>query len=288
MSEVYKKFTAQDYAVIPFNAHKQYNFTSASAASNKVTYFTTRWTSESISNYSTHPNSASVDTINTLKYNQIDHLFYRNFKRDISNRFGNTHYLLQKRNLHEKCNIISIPTGLYGHEIKPGSFYLSSSAYEIVDDTNGNLIISGSTIADYPTDIRSNVFRIGPEKGFRVHDLSVFSGNAQILSDPQHPEEGVKRLFWRRGHKNPNAPITYTTPGETKETDDSYYFNKFRYNKVTFITASALGSTGSKFSTIKFDSTKGSYITSPHNEKFNFNNDDFFVLAINIVLFSPK
>ena len=52
MSEVYKKFTAQDKAVIPFNAHKQYDFGSSSAALNQLTYFQTRWTSESISIYS--------------------------------------------------------------------------------------------------------------------------------------------------------------------------------------------------------------------------------------------
>ena len=69
---VYKKFSANDVAVIPFNAHKQYTFDSASAASNKVTYFNTRWTSESIDLYSTHPASASVDTINTIKYNQLE------------------------------------------------------------------------------------------------------------------------------------------------------------------------------------------------------------------------
>ena len=49
---VYKKFSPLDYATVPFNAHKQYEFTSASAISNNITVFDTRWTSESISNYS--------------------------------------------------------------------------------------------------------------------------------------------------------------------------------------------------------------------------------------------
>ena len=52
MGSVFKKFTAQDKAMVPFNAHKQYNFTSASAASNALTWFNTSWTSESISLYS--------------------------------------------------------------------------------------------------------------------------------------------------------------------------------------------------------------------------------------------
>ena len=48
LSYVYKNFSAQDFAIVPFNAHKQYNFTSASAASNQVAHFNTSYTSESI------------------------------------------------------------------------------------------------------------------------------------------------------------------------------------------------------------------------------------------------
>ena len=66
MAYVYKQFTAQDKALIPFNAHKQYNFTSASAASNQVTYYSGRFTSESFDVYSS--GSASADIINTIKY----------------------------------------------------------------------------------------------------------------------------------------------------------------------------------------------------------------------------
>ena len=91
MSEAYKKFTAQDKAIVPFNAHKQYNYNSSSAASNKVTYFATKWTSESISRYSSASiNSLGVfDPINAIKYRQLDHLFYKNFKTDSYNRFCN-------------------------------------------------------------------------------------------------------------------------------------------------------------------------------------------------------
>ena len=67
---VYKKFTAQDKAIIPFNAHKQYNFNSESAALNQLTYFQTQWTSESISLYSsasTNPDGV-FDPINTISH----------------------------------------------------------------------------------------------------------------------------------------------------------------------------------------------------------------------------
>ena len=152
MSEVYKKFTAQDYSVTPFTAHKQYNFVSASASSNSINIYNSSYTSESVSLYSsasTNPDGL-FDEINHIKYKQIDHLFYKNYKIDLNNRFGKIDYLRHKRELYEKTNIISLPTGLYGHEVKPGSFYLSSSNYKIVDDTYGNLIISGTNVNNYP------------------------------------------------------------------------------------------------------------------------------------------
>ena len=127
---IYKKFTAQDIAVVPFNAHKQYDFTSGSASTNSIKHFNTSWTSESIDIYSSGSTvnyGLPADSINTIKYYQTDHLFYKNFKKDIGNRFGNKHYLNQKRDLYEKTNILSIPTGLYGHEIKPGTFSLLSN-----------------------------------------------------------------------------------------------------------------------------------------------------------------
>ena len=153
---VYKKFSPSDYAIVPFNAHKQYDFNSASAASNKITWFKTKWTSESIGNYSSGSISGShdrADVINTIKYNQLDHLFYRNFKLDVNNKLGNNHYIRQVRDLYEEATIISIPTGLYGYKIKPKSFSLkfpkvSGSNVTLVDDGEGNLFQDGTKVGD--------------------------------------------------------------------------------------------------------------------------------------------
>jgi len=214
---VYKKLTAQDIAVIPFNAHKQYEFTSGSAASNQVSHFNTQWTSESIDIYS----SASTDSINFLKYKQLDHLYYRNFKRDLSNRFGDVDYLGQKRELYKQANILSIPAGLYGYQIYPGTFYLSSSIYKIVDDSKGNLIVSGTNLDDYMTDIRANVLNIGPIKGFERYDLNTYNNM-------------VEGVFDKRGEKRVNTISSYSTPGKGDEFDDSYYFNIIKYTDVNF------------------------------------------------------
>ena len=122
MSIVYKKFKPQDYSIVPFNAHKQYNLVSSSATSTVL--------SNSVNSYITSWNSESIDlhTSGNVKYNQIDHIFYRNFKKIDNFSSGDKYfgqddlnYLKHKRVLYEKANILSIPTGLYGEEIKPNS-----------------------------------------------------------------------------------------------------------------------------------------------------------------------
>ena len=224
MAFVYKKFTAQDKALIPFNAHKQYNLNSSSAASNKVTYYNTQWTSESISLYSSASAAYGGDTKNIVKYNQIDNLFYRDFKTSLHNKLGPINYLKQPRNFYKKANIISIPMGLFGNEIKPQSFYLSSSTYEVVDDKYGNLIISGTNVNNYPNNVNENVFRLDPVNGFKKYDLGVYNGYAvveRVLHQPDNPDLGslpidpnlniIEKKHWRQGSEIPNAVSRYTS-----------------------------------------------------------------------------
>jgi hypothetical protein len=303
MAYVYKQFTAQDKALVPFNAHKQYSFTSASAVTNKVSYFNANYTSESISSYSSASSDYGSDTIETVKYNQIDHLFYRNYKRNLGYKKDFKDYSKQKRDLYQKVNILSIPTGLYGYEIKPTSFYLSSSLYQITDDSYGNLIISGTDISNYPTDIEENVFRLDPVQGFKKYDLSVYEdyalkssalvrdgdsiGDFQINLSQDIPFEVVTKQFWKQGRHNPTFSSSYSTAKtfltednnpKSFDLDDSYFLNKLNYNKVTF-NPSSLGSVRHKFPQINLNSKIGSYIECKHNERFNFNKTDNFSIS---------
>ena len=296
MSSVYKKFTPQDYAIVPFNAHKHYNFTSASAASNAVTYYNTKWTSESISLYSSASAAYGGDTINTTKYNQIDNLFYRNFKKinsafpsiitfdplsgavterpipvgnwSAGNRYlgqNNINYLKHKRILYKEANILSIPTGLYGYEIKPNSVYISSSAYEFKDDGYGNLLLYSDSAGGYETDIRSNVLNIGPIKGFKKYDLNTYSG---------YSDNGTDSYFYRDGVKRVNSVSSYSTP-EGDEYDDSYFFNLLKYKNVNFSERPLFRGS---FPCIDF-SGDDSELKTGNNGNFYFNKGDDFTIT---------
>ena len=297
MAYVYKKFTAQDIAIIPFNAHKQYNFTSASAVTNQVTHFNTSYTSESVSLYSSESAFYGGDTINVIKYNQIDHLFYKNHLKNVSHKKDFIHYRKQVKNFYEKANVLSIPTGLYGEKIKKSSFYLSSSQYEVTDDSFGNLIISGTNLDNYPNTIEENVFRLDPIDGFRKRDLSVYDGYAVETLGNYNSSTGkyqISKQFYRQGSKNSNAPTTYSTAEdykliiqeENKDTDDSYFFNPLQYNNVTFETANlgenlSVDVTGS-FTSVGFSSITQSYIEVPNNDNFNFTTAQDFSISFYI------
>ena len=251
---VYKPFKPQDYAVVPFNAHKQYDFTSASAATNKVTYSTTYFDYDS-----------PIDEYNdaNIKYSQLEHLYYRNYITDIANKFGDINYLKHKRTLYETANVLSIPAGLYGHKINPGSFFLSSSKLSIVDDNYGNLILEGTDINGYITDPRSTLLDIGPIKGFKNYDLSIH-------------DIFIEGLYDKRGQKRTNLVDSYNTPSDKHEYDDSYFLNKIFYKDVKFDRFYFdSGNTSKSLSCIEFNGTN-SEVKINHDPKFNFNKENDF------------
>ena len=268
MYSAYKKLTAQDIGQVPFNAYKQYNFDSSSFSSSSLEIYTTTWSSASIYSFSTGALGGvypPADTANSLRYFQLDHIFYKDWKLNLNERLGHIHYLKHKRELHKDSKIVSIPNGLCGGGIKPSTFnlYLSGSGfseYNLIDDSYGNLYISGSNLSDYNTDIRSNILKIGPEKGFKKYDLNVIN------------DEFEAGLFYRRGKKRIN-----TINSLTKESiiDDSYFFNLLNYKNITLSPQPLIKGT---FSGIDFNGVN-SGIDIENDEKFHFNpGDDFTIL----------
>ena len=308
-SYVYKRFTPQDTITVPFNAHKQYDFNSSSASEYSVNYYTSSYTSESVSVYSSASSNplGTFDPINNIKYNQIDYLYYRNYIKDPSKKKDLTNHTKQRRDLYEKANIISIPSGLFGYQIRKHSFFLSSSQYGLVDDGYGNLIVNGTDVNLYPNDVQENVFRLDPIKAFKKYDLSIHDGYAiyttyynsgqevSIANRPNVPTplnphiEVVERKFWRQGTDNPAAFDTYSTdntklsrwlfsPYEDIDEDDSYFINQLEFNNLNF-SKSTLGSTNHKFPTMNFSSATSSFIKMDHDPKINFNRDENFSIS---------
>jgi hypothetical protein len=243
---IYKKLTPSDVTRVPFNANKLQSFDSSSASSVGISLQTFQFNSSSLHSYSNN------DTSSSIKYHQLDHLFYKNHRLDISNRFGDADYLSQNRSLYNKVNVISIPSNLYGNKIKQGSFYMTGSGYEIIDDSKGNLIISGTQLVSHSIDEREKVFDLGPIKGFKQYDIN--------------------SSFY--GKNYPNLPNYFSKNGVR---DDSYYMNLLDYKNIKFEPLSTPTSGSSLI--FRENSSFSSSITSIHNETYNFNTDDDFTLS---------
>jgi len=268
MHSIYKKLTAQDIGQVPFNANKQYTIHSSSFGDQSITNWSSSdnyiWSSASIESFSSGAKDGvypSLDTEYSLKYFQLEHLFYKDFKLSLNEKLGHVHYLKHKRELYNQVRTISIPNGLCGSRIKPLTFKIKGNT-DIIDDSYGNLYVSSSILSDYNTDIRANVLKIGPENGFKKYDLNTM--NDEFEAD----------LFYRRGKKRSVNPIT----SYTKENiiDDSYFFNLLNYKNITLSPQPLIKGT---FSGINFNGVD-SGIDIENDEKFHFNPGDDFTISL--------
>ena len=203
---IYKSLGPDDISRVPFNANRQFTFNSSSAGSAKFSIETFQYSASALDTFS----SASTDKKNTIKYYQLDHLFYKDYTRDISNKLGDADYLAGSRLLYDKVNVISIPSSLYGNKIKPGTFSFSGSSNEnIIDDSKGNLLISGTDLSNHNIDERERVFFMGPVKGFKQYELNY-------------------NLY------DKSTPNLLTHYNKSNVYDDSYYNNVIEYKNISF------------------------------------------------------
>lgn len=177
MSSAYKTLKTSDITVYPYKVNKSYSFGSQiemSASGILVTagvnepytppevptrplayYRSIRHLYYSRNLQSLSPNTPlSEQTYDQLEETQYDrtktenYLMYDNYWQ--STAASGTYEYDYRGSFPTQSNaeirIISIPTSLYGENIKPGSLRISSSFTQIVDDGYGNLLISGSRL----------------------------------------------------------------------------------------------------------------------------------------------
>ena len=79
MSTVFKKFSKSDISIIPFSAHKQSTFNSASLLNNRGNFYSASFPTiayKNGANFEWAGTGSTDDIKNHKKYFQLDHLFY--------------------------------------------------------------------------------------------------------------------------------------------------------------------------------------------------------------------
>jgi len=198
----YKQFLASDIVITPLEVNKSFTFEGAAALTSSVVGID-RYLGTNIDSYIFNPNvDPTTGQISTqyqrLVFDSIQQLYYSNYLNS-SESYGSpvatasifpgantdgdvlvgttssagryynypqttltfAHYFPTESNA--EIGVLSIPTGIFGNYIQPGSFVWTADSGSIVDDGQGNLIFSASQ------DIIGNIFY--------GHGLAVITNN---------------------------------------------------------------------------------------------------------------
>ena len=174
----YKSLTVQDIILSPFEVNKGFSFTGSAALTGSTVLIDRFFGKNLTGNFDlgTDPTTGQVSTgsYQRLIYNSVKHLYYSNFlssslgdnastssivygldtEGDVRvgglNNTNNYNYLQstlsQSRYFPTASDsvvgVITIPQSLFGDQIKPGSFYLSTPSGSIIDDAEGNVMLT--------------------------------------------------------------------------------------------------------------------------------------------------
>jgi hypothetical protein len=173
---IYKQFLAQDIIITPFKVNKNFMFTGSSALTgSNVGIERLIGTNLTGSFNLSDPTTGTTLLYQRLLYNSIKTLYYSNY---ISSSIGDealptiidNGIILQINNIqprffnylqstltasrffptgsNDQVGIVSIPSTLFGENIRPGTFVLNSVSGSLRDDGEGNLISSSLVIGN--------------------------------------------------------------------------------------------------------------------------------------------
>jgi hypothetical protein len=170
----FKSLLAQDIIVTPFEVNKGYRFEGAAQLTgSNVDRFLGKNITLDLFISSSEPVTGQISTqYQRLVYNSIKELYYSNY---LSSSYGDpAHQTLiingqiLSESIHQPqfynypqttlaypkefptssdavIGVISIPKSLFGDSIKPNTFKITAESGSIIDDGEGNLLVSGST-----------------------------------------------------------------------------------------------------------------------------------------------
>ncbi len=247
MAGIFKKLSANDIKITPFEAHKQYDTTDL--ASIGASTASINWNGQNKSEFTT----------GSKKYYQIDKLYYRNYIRERAHRLelNDATYTTQERRLYQSASVLSLSQKTFGSEVQPGSFELSGSKgnfqFFIKDDGFGNLFDENKGKNNFPNE-DYRILYLGPTQAFKRTDLTLNYENGNLYVNDPFPG-GYSRIVY----------------------DDSYFLNEIKFDKVNFSTSNNPG-----FHNVKTNSVIGgatSSIIIPHQSQFNFEPEDDFTIT---------
>jgi len=217
----FKQLNKSDVTHVPYTANKQWDSTVNSYPSSG-SYITIYRGTKLTGTFNSITDPVTEGQYERLVYNQINHMFYQNFSGSFLNtsslandfyyesasrtlatasyfRYDENPKLIKRlpTGSNQSIRVFAINQEVYGSKVLPYNFVLSSSAYYITDDGNGNLYDQGTVhignifypqgIAVVTTQSYQNMFPLPPLAvadvyTFKASDL-IKTGSVSILAN---------------------------------------------------------------------------------------------------------
>jgi hypothetical protein len=244
MAGVFKRLSANDIKITPFEAHKKYSSTNLSTIGVSTDFVS--WS----------PYNKAYYLDGNRKYSQINKLYYRDYVRERAHRLelDDATYTTQERRLYDFATVISMPQRNFGNEVQPKTFVLSCSYsssgedFNIQDDGFGNLYDVDRGGDNFPNEDYRLLY-LGPTQAFKRADLTIdYETGKKYVNDP-FPNGYTRTVY-----------------------DDSYFLNEVEFNSVNFVTSSNSG-----FYSIKTSTPKVLSVTESADLLTLFNNGNLTV-----------
>ena len=166
----FKQLSKSDVTHVPYAANKQWNLTYSSGYPKNDGYVTIYKGTNLTSSFNSIMDPVTEGQYEGLVYNSINHLFYHEFSGSLldtsslamsplyvsaSQQYATSSYFIYDENpkfknyfptgANEGIRVLGFNQEIFGNKLLPYNFILSSSAYYITDDGNGNILDNNNT-----------------------------------------------------------------------------------------------------------------------------------------------
>jgi hypothetical protein len=193
------KLNKQDAFVVPYTAHKSFSLISTlNSGSGGLNFFYGTKNTSSI--FNTEETTANQE-YERLVYSSINHLYYSNFSSSLeeSGSFDNynqsTLYYIKGLEQAEGSHVFvfSLKRERFGEAINPGTFrFYSGSTFAIIDDAEGNLIMSSSTTIQDVYSATTVIHTVS--ESLKIDTIDIGTPFIQFLSDTTYGSDATYTL----------------------------------------------------------------------------------------------
>lgn len=205
-------------------------------------------------------------------WNSIHSLYYRGYQQSPFDYYSQGNIGSSARNLTKHIKVLSIPEKIIGKGIKPGTFKIVDGTSTLIDDANGNLIMSNTTFG-----LDNSIYN---ESLKDFYYASFFYYDAVYMSKYISAVDNNRVTFDIASHGNLGATATYnldSASGICAPVHSPRYLkgtvNNCKLEHTTIAGPYSLDM-------FPYTFTQSSYIRVPHSNLLNFNSGQDFSVTI--------